>query len=102
MLIMILDAYGAPKGDIYANPLLHPSLKKLPKVYITGCDKDTLRDDARLMVEALKEAGVPVKFDEYAGYPHYFWTFPAPSLKEVTKEYFKKLSQGLDFVVSKL
>jgi versiconal hemiacetal acetate esterase len=72
----------------------------LPKVYITSCGKDTLRDDARLMREALEDLGVPVSFDEYAGYPHYFWTYPGPSLKEPTDEYYTKLVKGVEFVLS--
>lgn len=50
------DAYGSPK-DNYANCLLHPKLKELPKVYISCSGHDTLRDDARLMREALEKSG---------------------------------------------
>ena len=99
-LIETLDIYGAPERDPYANPILHPKLKDLPKSYITGCGQDTLRDDARLMRDALKQAGVPVRFDEYDGYPHYFWTFPGPSLEEPTRDYYEKLEQGVKFVLS--
>lgn len=50
------DAYGKPK-DAYANPLLSSELKKLPKVYLTAAGTDTLRDDARLMRQALEQNG---------------------------------------------
>lgn len=50
------DAYGSPK-DNYANCLLHPKLNELPKVYISCSGHDTLRDDARLMKEALEKNG---------------------------------------------
>jgi versiconal hemiacetal acetate esterase len=51
------DAYGNPK-DSYANPLLHDKLEQLPKVYITCAGQDTLRDDARVMRDVLKEKGL--------------------------------------------
>lgn len=50
------DAYGTPQ-DHYANCLLHPKLNELPKVYISCAGQDTLRDDARLMKEALEKNG---------------------------------------------
>jgi versiconal hemiacetal acetate esterase len=49
-------AYGNPK-DEYTSPLLHQKLKELRKVYITCAGQDTLRDDARLMRDVLKENG---------------------------------------------
>ncbi|SMQ56207.1 unnamed protein product [Zymoseptoria tritici ST99CH_3D7] len=50
--------------------------KNFPPVYFTSCEFDPLRDDAYVMEEALKEAGVPTKHDHYPGMPHYFWIFP--------------------------
>jgi len=43
---------------------------------------------------------VQVKYDEYPGYPHYFWSFPAPSLKEPSAEYLKNLVAGVKWVLS--
>jgi versiconal hemiacetal acetate esterase len=77
-------------------------LAKLPNTYITSCGHDTLRDDARLMKAALDKAGVPVRYDEYEGYPHYFWSYPGPSLKAASEEYYSNLAKGVDFVLSKL
>jgi len=93
------DAYGNPK-DQYANPLLHEKLNELPKVYISCAGYDTLRDDARLMREALEKNGVSVKYDEYPGYPHYFWTFPSSALKESSEKYIVNLIKGVQFVLS--
>jgi versiconal hemiacetal acetate esterase len=69
-------------------------------VYITSCGQDTLRDDARLMRDALKQEGVQVRYDEFDGYPHYFWTFPGPSLEQPARDYLKKLGNGVKFVLS--
>ncbi|KAF2404502.1 hypothetical protein EJ06DRAFT_541041 [Trichodelitschia bisporula] len=94
------NAYGAPPTDKYASPLLHPKLAELPKTYITCAGHDTLRDDARLMRAELEAKGVPVKYDEFPGYPHYFWTFPSAQLKEPASEYIRKLVAGVAFVLS--
>jgi versiconal hemiacetal acetate esterase len=55
-MLAFWDAYGSPK-DNYANCLLHPKLKDLPKVYISCAGHDTLRDDSRLMKAALEKNG---------------------------------------------
>lgn len=43
---------------------------------------------------------VPNAYDEYQGYPHYFWTFPGDMLKEIQQEYTDKLIEGVRFVIS--
>ena len=48
----------------------------------------------------LMSSRVKVKYDEYAGYPHYFWTFPAASLKEPAEQYNSNLVKGIEFVLS--
>ncbi|QDS70286.1 hypothetical protein FKW77_007926 [Venturia effusa] len=98
-MLAFWDAYGSPK-DHYANCLLHPRLNELPKVYISCTAHDTLRDDARLMKEALGKNGVKVRYEEYPGYPHYFWTFPSPALNEPAKTYIANLNKGVAFVLS--
>jgi versiconal hemiacetal acetate esterase len=100
MLTVSADVYSAPFKDKYANPILHPRLSELPKTYIASCGQDTLRDDARLMRDALKQAGVSVKYDEFSGFPHYFWTFPAPSLEQPSNEYLRKVGNGVKYVLS--
>jgi versiconal hemiacetal acetate esterase len=99
-LLIVLDAYGSPTGDKYANPLLHDKLSQLPKVYMSWCGQDTLRDDGRLMKDALQTAGVQVEYEEFGGYPHYFWTFPTPELKEAAQDYRQKVAKGIKFVLS--
>lgn len=51
--------------------------KNFPPTYIVTCEADPLRDDGIVMEDCLKKAGVPVKRDNYAGLPHYFWIFPS-------------------------
>lgn len=50
-------AYNPPAEDKYYSVLLHPKIKELPKTYITYCTHDTLSDDARLFIDALKKNG---------------------------------------------
>ncbi|KAL4758052.1 alpha/beta hydrolase [Aspergillus foveolatus] len=92
------DAYGAPANDIYTSCLLHPRLGQLKKVYIAECGADTLRDDARLMKDALENAGVPVAYDDYPGYPHYSWTFPSKHLDQHREEFLAKVLEGVKWV----
>lgn len=42
---------------------------EFPPTYFTSCEFDPLRDDAKIMEEALKEAGVATKHDYYPGFP---------------------------------
>ncbi|KAF4766162.1 hypothetical protein HAV15_010665 [Penicillium sp. str.  len=80
-----LDSYAPPPDDTYFSVLLHPRLKDLKKVYIVECGTDTLRDDSRLMKGALEEVGVPIMYDDYPGYPHYFWSYPSPVLAQASE-----------------
>ncbi|KAF1990417.1 alpha/beta-hydrolase [Aulographum hederae CBS 113979] len=94
------DAYGAPPKEKYVSVLLHDQIGQLPKTYITCAGRDTLRDDARLLKEVLDKNGVPNKYDEYPGYPHYFWSFPADALRKPREEYLRNLVNGVEFVLS--
>ncbi|KAK3678138.1 Telomerase-binding protein [Recurvomyces mirabilis] len=69
--------------------------KQFPPTYLTSCEFDPLRDDAKIMEKALKDAGVPVKHDFYPGFPHYFWIFP--SLPE-SQKYVGNLLGGIEWV----
>ena len=57
MLIHDAEAYGADGNDPYVSPLLHKRLKDLPRVYLAVAGQDTLRDDGRLLKNALDQAG---------------------------------------------
>jgi len=94
------DAYNADPQDPYVSPLLHKKLKLLPKVYVAVAGQDTLRDDGRLLKAALDDAGVQNLYDEYAGYPHWFWAFPSEHLAQPRAEYDRNLKKGFEFVLS--
>ncbi|KAF2093842.1 alpha/beta-hydrolase [Rhizodiscina lignyota] len=93
-------AYDPPPTHKYFSVLLHDKIDEMPKTYITCAGADTLRDDARAFRDALKQKGVPYKYDEYPGYPHYFWTFPAQSLKAPAAEYNKNLVDAVKWILS--
>lgn len=92
------NAYDAHPEDPYLSVLLHEELKGLKKVYITEAGADTLRDDARLMKGALEQAGVPVMYDAYPGYPHYSWLFPSKFLAEHHREFYGGLIKGIHWI----
>jgi versiconal hemiacetal acetate esterase len=113
-----LDFYGADPKDPLVSPLLHKRIKDLPKTYIAVCTQDTLRDDGRLFKSALDDAGyapsltlfyktflissssVPNLYDEYTGYPHWFWAFPSEHLAEPIAKYNENLKKAFKFVLS--
>lgn len=43
---------------------------------------------------------VDFKYDEYAGYPHYFWMNLSPYMQQTKQEFFGNLAKGLQFVIS--
>ena len=73
--------YLGPDGDP-ANPWASPLLAdhaSLPPALIQVGEHDPLRDDGVRYAEALRAAGVPVRFTEYVGMPHGFVNFPGLS-----------------------
>ncbi|KAK3056868.1 Telomerase-binding protein [Extremus antarcticus] len=72
---------------------------EFPPVYMTSCEFDPLRDDATIMELALKEAGVPVKHDYWAGFPHYFWIIPPVPEGQ---QYVGKLIEGIEWLKSQM
>jgi len=93
-------AFGAPPTDTYGSPLLHPGIKDLKKVYMAVAGHDTLRDDGVLMKKMLEDARVPVKFDFYDGYPHFFFAWPSPKLAEPQKQFMDNLAEGVKYVLA--
>ncbi|KAL5350350.1 hypothetical protein ACLOAV_003917 [Pseudogymnoascus australis] len=94
------EAYDAPLSDHYTSPLLHKRIKDLPRTYIATAGMDTLRDDGRLFKKALDNAGVPNRYDEFEGYPHWFWAFPSKHLESITKDFHEKLQKAIEFILS--
>ncbi len=73
--------YLGPDGDS-ANPWASPVLADhagLPPALIQVGEHDPLRDSAVRYAEALRAAGVPVRFTEYVGMTHGFVNFPGLS-----------------------
>jgi acetyl esterase len=62
-------------------PIHAASHKKLPAALIITAEFDPLRDEGRAYARKLEEAGVAVRFIEYAGMPHMFYQL-SPILEE--------------------
>ncbi|KAL4782838.1 Alpha/Beta hydrolase protein [Aspergillus varians] len=93
-----LDSYGPPAGDVYFSVLLHPRIGELKKVYIVECGADTLRDDARLMRGALEGTEVSLRYDAYAGLPHYFWAYPSKFLAADSGAFHRNMFAAVEWV----
>ncbi|KAL2819422.1 Alpha/Beta hydrolase protein [Aspergillus granulosus] len=93
-----LDSYGPPVDDVYFYVLLHPRIRDLKKVYIVECGADTLRDDARLMRDALEGVSVPLRYDAYAGFPHYFWSYPSKFLKAELDAFHRNMFAAVEWL----
>jgi len=92
--------YGAPPEDHYTSPLLHKKLKDLPRVYLVCCEKDTLRDDARLVKEVRDSAGASTMYEEYKGYPHMHWIYPSKHLVKAQELFYQNLIKGMQYILS--
>lgn len=43
---------------------------------------------------------VPNRYDEFEGYPHWFWAFPSKHLEPITKDFHEKLQKAIEFILS--
>jgi acetyl esterase/lipase len=66
--------------DPLLSPLHAPSHAGLPPALVQTAELDPLRDDGLRYAEALRGAGVPVRYTEYVGVPHGFASFPGAVL----------------------
>lgn len=73
-LEMMVEKYRGqtPADDPLVSPLHAPDLRGLPPAVIVTADLDPLRDDGFRYAERLREAGVPVRFENYLDMPHGF------------------------------
>ena len=99
MEIFFEHAAADPKDSSCFTILATDKHSEFPPVYFTSCEFDPLRDDAKIMEEALKEAGVQTRHDYYPGFPHYFWIFPpVPE----SQQYVGNLIQGIEWLKSQM
>src|SRR3546814_5742088 len=70
----IVEKYRAATAvdDPFVSPLHALDLGGLPPAVIITADCDPLRDDGFRYAQRLREAGVPVRFENYMGMPHGF------------------------------
>lgn len=79
-------------ADPRVSPLLASDHAGLPPALIQVAEHDPLRADGVRYAEALRSAGVPVRFTEYVGVPHGYLSFPgvcrsaAQALAEICAE----------------
>jgi acetyl esterase len=70
-----LGEHGDP-ADPYLSPLRADDLSGLPPALVQTAEHDPIKDDGFRYAEALRRAGVPVRYTEYLGQPHGYLTLP--------------------------
>ncbi|KAK7433276.1 hypothetical protein QQZ08_000213 [Neonectria magnoliae] len=86
--------YGAPPADKRLSPLLFDSHASIAqKAYFAICGWDPRRDEAILLDQLLREAGLATKAHIYQGLPHGFWT-TCPDLP-ASKQWLEHLVDGM-------
>ncbi|KAJ2906531.1 hypothetical protein MKZ38_001174 [Zalerion maritima] len=89
-----------PRDGLSRMPVeaLSEELEGLPRHYIQVTSNDTLYSDGLCYAKALKDAGVEVKIEVEAGWPHTFWLI-APELDPSIQADWRCL-RGLEWVAS--
>ena len=75
----IFETYAVPvseQASPFVSPLLAPSFRGLPPVYIQLPTLSTSYSEAKAYAARLREAGVRVIVNEYEDLPHCFWMLP--------------------------
>lgn len=82
-----------PNTDVNIFPVAGGAehLRGFPPTYLITADNDASRDDGTVLEAILKDAGVRVKADRFAGLAHYFWVFPLP---KVNQKFWQSLAEG--------
>src|SRR5262245_56514447 len=78
MILALAKAYLGENGD-FRNPLASPlyaDLSGLPPLLIQAGDRETVRDDATMLAEKAKAAGVDTELQVWDGLIHVFQMFP--------------------------
>ena len=90
----------ADPTDPRVSPLLTDDLAGLPPALIQTAEHDPLRDDGARYAEALRTAGVEVRYTEYLGTPHGYINMPGltraskQALAEIVAELRRRLHTG--------
>jgi len=64
----------ADRNSPYLAPLRAPSLKGLPPTTVITAEIDPLQDDGERFAARLRESGVPVRYRDYKGVAHEFFS----------------------------
>ncbi|KAI0929515.1 hypothetical protein AcV7_005349 [Taiwanofungus camphoratus] len=97
-LYWFYDQVQGPPSDPEFSPLLYPSHKGLPPLYIQICGLDPLRDEGLLYERVLREQHVKTKIDVYPGTVHGFH-LNFPTIAAGVK-YDKDLRAGIKWLLS--
>lgn len=95
-----IDCYlpdPALAADPAVSPLFAADHSGLPPAWIGACELDKLRDDARLYAEALRDAGVPMRFQVLPGLFHASFAFTriVPTAKRYERDAIAALADAL-------
>ena len=84
-------------SDPRVSPLWVDDHTDLAPALVQTADNDPLEDDGERYADALRAAGVPVRYTRYAGVPHGFMSFPgaAPAARQGLAEIVQELSRAL-------
>lgn len=91
-----LTGSGLEPDDPAVSPL-HADLDGVAPALVVTADNDPLEDDGERYADALRAAGVPVRYTRYEGVPHGFFSLPgfAPAAHQALAEVVQELSVAL-------
>lgn len=83
----MIQSYAANRNlkDPFISPI-YGDFKDFPSVYIQVGENEILYSDSLMLYQAMKEAGVAVKMDEYPGMWHVFQMSPVKASKEAVNK----------------
>jgi acetyl esterase/lipase len=93
-----LDGSDLAPDDPAVSPLLCTDLSDVAPALVLTADNDPLEDDGERYADALRAAGVPVRYSRYERVPHGFFSLPgfAPAAHHALAEVVQELARALD------